>query len=321
MKKIFILVLCGILIFCAGCRNKTDSVENKINIVVSAFPQYDFVREIAKDKAGVTLLLPPGSEAHSYEPSPGDIINIKEADLFIAIGGESEHWVLHLLEGEELKNTPTLKLMDFVTGYAEEHTEGMDQTHNSHSHIHTQECEHHGEEEFDEHIWTSPQNAIIMCKTICDSLCEIDPENKEFYLGNLSSYTNKLEKLCNEYKTVRENAKRDTLIFGDRFPLRYLTEYLNLKYYAAFPGCSSKTEPSAKTVVFLTEKVKEKNIPVIFYMDYSDGRIAKTVAEECKIKAMRLYSCHNLSGNDLKSGESYISLMKKNLNAIKEALG
>lgn len=318
MKKI-ILITIGLILLCTGCSMPNQTVENKINVVCTVFPQYDFVREIAKDRVNVQMLLPPGGEAHSYEPSPKDIIALKEADLFIAIGGESEHWAMHLLEGSELKGTPTLLLADVVTTYAEEVTEGMEGS--GHGHEHSEKCDHDEHEaEFDEHIWTAPQNAVLMCRAISKALCEADPENTEFYQNNTDVYCNRLTDLDSEFKKAADDAKRNTVIFGDRFPMRYLIEAMGLQYYAAFPGCSSKTEPSAKTLAFLTDKVKNDNIPVVFYMDYSDARIADAISRETHAKAIRLYSCHNLSKEDLSEGETYLSLMQKNLSALKEAL-
>ncbi len=318
MKRTILIVM-GFILLCTGCSRQNKTVENKINVVCTVFPQYDFVREIAGDKANAQMLLPPGGEAHSYEPAPKDIIALKEADLFIAIGGESEHWAMHLLGGSELEGTPTLLLTDVVTTYAEEVPEGMED--GGHAHEHSDECEHDEHDaQFDEHIWTAPQNAVLMCEAICKALCEADPENSEFYKKNKKSYCNELRELDSEFKKAAEDGKRSTMVFGDRFPMRYLTEAMELDYYAAFPGCSSKTEPSARTIAFLSDKVKEEKIPVVFYMDYSDGRIAHTIAKESGAKAVRLYSCHNLSKDDFESGETYISLMKKNLRAIREAL-
>jgi len=319
MKKILLAFLMLVLVSGCSCKNSSPEDNNKINVVCTVFPQYDFVREIAKDKVNLTMLLPPGTEAHSYEPSPGDIIALKEADLFIAIGGESEHWALHLLESEELKNTNTLLLLNAVNTLNEEHKVGMDDVNHGHSHVHDTNCNHH-DEEYDEHIWTSPENAIIMCNKICDALIKADRKNASFYLDNLNTYIKKLKKLNAEFTSLAKKAKRNTIVVGDRFPLRYLTEEISLDYYAAFPGCSSKSEPSVNTVIYLCNKAKEEKIPVIFSVDYSDGRIAKTIAEANNAKCMRLYSCHNLSKDQFKNGETYISLMKKNHSALKEAL-
>ncbi len=322
MKKLAAFLMMVLLVCTQGCTPEPEFDDNKINVVCTVFPQYDFLREIAKDKINLTMLLPPGGEAHSYEPTPGDIIALNNADLFVAIGGESEHWALHLIEGEGTKDIPTLLLIDEVAKLTQEHTEGAKNTTHSHEHIHTEECMHHTKDttEYDEHIWTSPENCVVICKRLCEMLSTIDPKNKDFYKANTSGYISRLKKLNTEYCNAVSSAARDTVVFGDRFPMRYLTEDMKLKYFAAFPGCSSKTEPSVETVIFLANKVKSQQIPVVFYMDYGDGRIAKAIANECNAKAMRLYSCHNLSQKDFENGETYLSLMYKNLNSLKEAL-
>ena len=311
MKKLAVLIISLFLVL-TGCNVTQETKNNKLNIVCTVFPQYDFVREIAKDRVNLSILLPPGSEAHSYEPSADNIIALNNADLFIGIGGESEHWAERLLDGVKNDGLKTIFLIDSVDRVTEEITEGMEKA----SHSHEKGHEHN----FDEHIWTSIENAIIMCDIICQSLCEIDPENSEFYENNNSLYKDKLNKLQSKYEDILEDAKRNTIVFGDRFPMRYLTESLGLNYFAAFPGCSSKTEPSAKTIAYLSDKVLSENIPVVFYMDYSDGRIAKSIAKQSGAKIVRLYSCHNLSKKDYESGQSYLSLMTKNASSLREAL-
>ncbi len=315
MKKIFAIFCVLLLTFVTSCTHIQTTNNDKLNIVCTVFPQYDFARNIAKDRANISLLLPAGAEAHSYEPSPKDILTLKEADIFIMIGGESEHWAEHLLSKKDKEEITIIRLIECVTAHEEEHTEGMEES--AHAHIYATENEH---KEYDEHIWTSPKNAIRMCRAICDALCLADDGNKEFYKENLLSYENELVKLTQEFEGISKDAKRKTLVFGDRFPMRYLTEDMGIDYFAAFPGCSSKTEPSAKTVAFLSDKVRTEKIPVVFYMDYSDGRIARIIANEAGAKEGRLYSCHNLSKKDFENGENYISLMTKNLKEIKEAL-
>lgn len=320
MKKFFIVLLCIMIALSASsCQNAPDNVNEKLNIVCTVFPQYDFIRQIAGDKVNLSLLLPPGSEAHSYEPTPEDVIKLKNADLLVATGGESEHWVIHLLNGEELKTTPVIYLMDTVTKHIAEHTGVMENITHSHAHNHSKDCEH-PDEEYDEHIWTTPSNAILMCREICNNLKMIDKENSLYYQTNADNYIKKLQNLSDGFIEAAKNAKRNSLVFGDRFPFLYMTEELSLEYFAAFPGCSSKTEPSAATLVFLTEKIKTEKIPAIFYVDYSDGRIAKAIAKECNIKVLRMYSCHSLSRQDFTNGETYLSLMERNLKSIKEAL-
>lgn len=313
MKKILTIVCALILILTSSCTHSQKTNNDKLNIVCSVFPQYDFTRNIAGEKANISLLVPPGAEAHSYEPSPKDILKLREADIFIMIGGESEHWAEHLLPNADKEKIKCIHLIDSVTAHMEEHTEGMEEV--SHTHVHDNE-----HKEYDEHIWTSPKNAIKMCHAIFDALCHADAENKDFYKENLSKYEKELINLSRKFESVSKNPRRKTLVFGDRFPMRYLIEDMGIEYFAAFPGCSSKTEPSARTVAFLSDKVKEEKIPVVFYMDYSDGRTARVIANEAGAKESRLYSCHNLSKKDFEKGETYMSLMTKNLKEIKEAL-
>ena len=314
MKRIISLIVL-LALFCTGCANYEQVQNDKLNIVCTVFPQYDFVREIAKDRVNLTMLLPLGSEAHSYEPTANNIIALNRADLFIGIGGESEHWAEHLLDGVKNENLETLYLLKSVELYDEEYTEGMEKS--SHNHTHS---EHTHLAAADEHIWTSPQNAIAMCTIIYDTLCRLDKANAHFFKKNYAEYKQKLEKLDVAFKDAVKGSARNTLVFGDRFPMRYLTEELGLEYFAVFPGCSSKTEPSAKTVAFLSDKVSSEKIPVVFYMDYSDGRHAKAIAKHSNAKAKRLYSCHNLSKKDFENGENYISLMTKNAHLLREAL-
>lgn len=317
MKKISAVITAIILMLTTcGCGiNQTKN--NKPNVVCTVFPQYDFVREIAGDKVNLSMLIPPGSEAHSYEPTPQDIVNVSNADIFIMIGGESEAWAESILESTDTSKMKIIKLIDETKLIEEEIVEGMDEkTHEHHSH--DKHDKHH--KEYDEHVWTSPKNAITITKSICDVLCKSDKKNAELYRLNSKKYIDKLKKLDEEYQKNIKYAKTNTLIFGDRFPFRYLTESYNLKYYAAFPGCSSHTEPSSSTVIFLINKIKEKKIPVVLCVDYSDARIANTISTETETKVKRLYSCHVISKKQFNDGETYISLMKKNLNVLKEAL-
>ena len=301
------LLLIFILLSCVSCGTQNSvSDTGKLNVVCTVFPQYDFVREIAGDKVNITMLLKPGSEAHSFEPSPKDIATIQNSDLFITIGGNSEEWVKKIINSSD-GSFKVLKLIDFVKTYDEEITEGMEHEHDHHS-------------SYDEHIWTSPENAVILSTEIANSLCELDEKNESFYKENLNNYTIELNKLSQELKNVKETGKRDTIIFADRFPFRYLTESVGLNYYAAFPGCSSKTEPSASTVAFLIDKIRKENIPSVFCVDYNDGKIAEVIKAETGAKVLRMYSCHTITKDEFENGETYLNLMKKNIKALKEAL-
>ena len=307
-KKIFtIIVLIFILTSCVSCTTtKLTNDDGKLNVVCTVFPQYDFVRQIAGDKVNLTMLLKPGSEAHSYEPSPKDIANIQNCDLFIMIGGKSEEWANKIISSSD-KNFDVLKLIDLIEPFEEEITEGME-----HEHAHYNS--------YDEHIWTSPENAITLSKEIANTLSRLDEKNKATYEENLKNYTNELKKLSAEFKNVKETGKRDTIIIADRFPFRYLTESIGLEYFAAFPGCSSKTEPSASTVAFLIDKIRNENIPTVICVDYNEGKIANSIKNETGAKILRMYSCHIITKNEFENGETYIGLMQKNITALKEAL-
>lgn len=317
LKTLFSLII--ILSLLTGCaRNSTDS--RRINVVCTVFPPYDFVRSITDDRVNLTMLLPPGSEAHSYEPTPQDIINVSNADILIMVGGESEAWVESILKSTDTSKMKIIKMLEEVSTVEEEIIEGMDNKSLEH-HSHHAHGEHHEEhKEYDEHVWTSPKNAILITQAISNVLCGVNPENEKVYKANTQKYITELKKLNDEYKYIVRDSKRDTLIFGDRFPFRYLTDELKLKYFAAFPGCSSHTEPSISTVMFLIDKVRSEKIPTVFCVDYGDSRIADTIASETGASVKRLYSCHVISKKQFTEGETYISLMRKNAEAIKEAL-
>jgi len=253
--------------------------------------------------------LPPGSESHSFEPSPQDIIKIQNADLFIYAGGESDYWVNTILESMDNK-VNTLKMMDTVTVFEEELVEGMQLEHEDKM----------TEEEYDEHIWTSPKNAIKISQEIAKRLSDIDPENSNIYKGNLQIYIEELSKLDNDFRDFFETVKNKTFIFGDRFPLLYFAKEYGINYYSAFPGCSDGSEPSAATIAFLVDKVKAENINTVFYIEFSNHKIADIIAESTDVKTAMFHSCHNVSKADLDDGATYISLMEQNLETLKEAM-
>lgn len=333
MKYIYIpvsLLFLTLFTFTAcGNSTKTETIsDDKINVISVNFPGYDFAREIAGENINLTLLLPPGSESHSFEPTPQDIIKIQNCDIFIYAGGESDSWVKGVLGSMKDNNIKILAMMDMVAAVEEEIKEGMEEPEeNEHSHKHEHEeahkhehDEHEEEAEYDEHVWTSPVNAAAIVKKISNALCEADETNAAIYKEKTAVYVDKLQALDSAFREITKNAKRKTLIFGDRFPFRYFVEEYGLDYYAAFPGCSTETEASAKTVAFLIDKVKQEKIPVVFNIEFSNGKIAKTICENTGAKNLLLHSCHNISSDEFKRGESYISLMTGNTVNLKEAL-
>lgn len=307
MKKVisFVLCLASVFVLCACGAEETETADcGKLQLVCTSFPAYDFAREIAGDRAQLTLLIKPGSEVHSYEPTPKDVIRIQNADLFICNGGESEEWVEELASGCE----NVLYMMDCVETVAEQVQEGM--------YVRGEE----EEEELDEHVWTSPVNAKLISEAICAELCEIDPDNAELYSARLEAYSAQLMELDGQLRQTVKNARCKTLVFADRFPMRYFTGEYGLCYYAAFPGCASETEPSAKTVAFLIDKVREEKLPAVLYMEFSNQKMADVICEDTGCAKLPFYSVHNITAEQFEAGESYLSLMRQNLITLKEAL-
>lgn len=310
MRKsiLFALGLVCALFLCACHAERTMSEDReKIQIVCTSFPAYDFAREIAGDRAELTLLIKPGSEVHSYEPTPKDVIRIQNADLFICNGGESEEWV----EGLASSCDNILYMMDWVETVAEQVQEGM--------YVRGEE-DNSEDEELDEHVWTSPVNAKLISEAICAKLCAIDPENAELYSAKLKGYSAQLMELDSQFRQAVKGARNKTLVFADRFPMRYFTKEYGLEYYAAFPGCASETEPSAKTIAFLIDKVREDDLSAVLYMEFSNQKMADVICEDTGCKKLPFYSVHNLSAEQFEAGESYLSLMRQNLISLKEAL-
>lgn len=327
MKKLVSIFLSTVIICSlfsiSGC-GKTEKVQNsdgKISIVTTIFPYYDFVRQLAGDKADVRLLLSPGSDPHSYEPTPSDIVAIENCDIFIYNGGESDEWVDGVLSSIENKNVKVMKMMEYVTlrheqsmDHNHEHAEHEDMDDNDEGH------DHEEGEEYDEHIWTSIRNAERMSASIADELISVDSKNSDYYNEKKADYISSLDSLDKKFTEVANNKKRDTLVFGDRFPFLYFVSDYDLGYECTFPGCSHETEPSTAVVSHLIDFTRENNIPVVFYLELSSGKIAQIISEDSSAKTMQFSSCHNVTKEDFENGATYISVMEQNLEALKEAL-
>lgn len=303
------LAVCLVLTGCAA-EPEPERDDTKLRIVCSNFPAYDFAREIAGERAQIKLLLKPGAEVHSYEPSPKDIVAIQECDLFIYNGGESEEWVESLIP-ENIRTVCMLECVDAV----EESDEGIYSKDSDHDH-----ADHAHEAELDEHVWTSPLNAADICRVICDELCEADPDNMQEYILSYELYNAKLLELDIDIRTTVMNAERKTLVFADRFPMRYFTLEYGLKYYAAYPGCASQTEPSAKTVAFLIDHVREEDIPAVLYMEFSNEKMADVICEDTGCKKLPFYSAHSVTAQQFEDGVTYLDLMRSNLSVLREVL-
>ncbi|HHU53449.1 MAG TPA: zinc ABC transporter substrate-binding protein [Clostridiaceae bacterium] len=313
--------------------DNTDVATNKkLSIVTTIFPQYDFAKQIVGDKANVTMLLKPGLDGHSYEPTPQDIKTIQAGDLFIYTGGENDAWVDSIIESMGDQAPETMKILDLVDTLDEEIIEGMqhDHDHKDHDqeeHDHEDQEGHNHEEdehehihEIDEHVWTSPVNAIAIVEQITDALKAKDPVNAGIYSENCNAYIEKLEDLDQQFENVVDKGKRKVILFGDRFPFRYFADEYDLDYYAAFTGCSADTEASAATVAFLIDKVRELQLPVVFAIEFSNEKIADSIVEATEAEKLTFHSIHNLSVEELAAGETYISLMEKNLKVLEKAL-
>lgn len=318
MKKVLKLMVVAIMLFSVvsltGC-NKNNK-DTKLTIISTSFPGYDFARAVTKNSKDVEvkMLLKPGAEMHDFEPTPQDIKNIKNSDIFIYVGGDSDEWIKDVLDDIDTDKTKVIKLMDLVNVVEEEHVEGMEEHH------HDEDEEEEEDVEYDEHVWTSPINTITITNKLKDEIIKIDNDNKELYEKNANNYVNELTNIDTEIKNVVKNAKRKEIIFGDRFPLRYFVEEYKLSYYAAFPGCSEQTEASAKTISFLIDKVKADKVPVVFHIELSNEKIANTIAKETGAKVLEFKTAHNISQKDFDAGVTYVDIMKDNIKVLKEAL-
>lgn len=325
MKKIIsvIIILVMLTSLFSGCSGTAQGENGKLSIVTTIFPEYDWVMNILGEKAAdadVTMLLDNGVDLHSFQPTADDIIKISNCDLFIYIGGESDEWVEDALKTVKNENMISLNLMQLLGDRVkeEEEVEGMQEE--EHGHEHGEDEEH---EEYDEHIWLSLKNASGACGIITDALCEADEENAETYKANLLEYTVKLNTLDEQYKNVVENASKKTVIFGDRFPFRYLFDDYGLEYFAAFKGCSAESEASFETISFLAEKTDELGLGCVMTLEGTDGKIAKTVIENTKSKNAKILSMNSMqsvTAADVENNASYLEITEKNLEVLKTAL-
>lgn len=336
MKKLLscLLTIPLLLLSFSACDSRSAQLEaHDISIVATAFPQYDWVREILgehAEKADLTLLLDNGSDLHSYQPTVQDISIISGCDMFIYVGGTSDAWAEDAIANATNKDMIVINLLDILDGAVkeEEIKEGMEPAHdglhdyNAHDN-NRDSLPHNDETDVDEHVWLSLKNAQLFCSHIADQLGNLDPQNAEDYKHNAKAYNSKLAGLDQAYKNTVDNASFQTVLFGDRFPFRYLTDDFNLNYYAAFPGCSSETAASFKTIKFLTDKVDELQLKSVLVTESSDQLIAKTIIQNTEQKSQRILvmdSMQSVTKSDISSGTTYLSVMENNLQALKVAL-
>lgn len=312
MKKYIAILLAAAMatLGISACRKENSNKETKvqkdsdIKVVTTIFPEYDWVRQIAGEEADqmdITMLLDNGVDLHSYQPTAEDIMKVSDCDLFVYVGGESDAWVDDALKQAKNKDMQVVDLLDVLGNSAKEEEEP----------------------EYDEHVWLSVKNAEVLSKAIADALEKVDPDHKDIYQENASAYSEKLKDLDAKYQEVVDGASQKTLLFGDRFPFRYLVDDYGLSYYAAFVGCSAESEASFDTISFLANKVDELGLKDIMAIENSNQKIAKTIIENTKEKNQKILtldSMQSITSDDVKNGTTYLSVMEKNLEVLKEAL-
>ncbi|MCD8187400.1 MAG: metal ABC transporter substrate-binding protein [Ruminococcus sp.] len=303
-----------------GCSSYEKADDGRLSIVTTCFPPYDFARAVTGGDADITMLLCPGAEAHSYEPTPRDIADIQQCDVFIYIGGEGEVWVDEILESFDTEGITIIRLFDFVDPLCEEEVPGASPNGHTHEHDDDEGGEDSDEGEYDEHIWTSPKNAEKCVERIRNALCEAYEEDSAAYDENAAAYMELLAELDSDFTDMAENAPNNLIVIGDKFPFRYLTYDYNLDYLAAFSGCSSESEPGVYTMAFLIEEILEHDIDTVFYLEFSTKKLAEKLCDATGAEMLPLQSCHNVSKEDFENGVTYIDLMRRNLENLKEAL-
>lgn len=306
IKRIIALFMC-ILLAASLCSCGNIKDDDNFSIVCTIFPPYDFATQITKECEDISVvqLLRSGMESHDFDPTATDVAAIVNADIFIYNGGESDSWVEDILQSVS-KDTYCIRMMDEVSLCEEDHN------HEEHDHY---------DDEYDEHVWTSPKNAIKITEAISKAIVEKLPSHKDKIEQNTKDYVNELDSLDEGFRAAVENGKCDTIVVADRFPLLYFVKEYSLEYYAAFSGCATSVEPSAQTLINLCEAVKDHSVPVVFKMELSSGTTANYVAKETGTQVLEFHSCHNRTSDEARDGETYVSLMQKNLENLKEALG
>ena len=322
MKKILSIIVAASLaagIF-ASCSTAEDASNEKLQIVTTIFPEYDWVMNVLGDEADnadVTMLLDTGVDLHSFQPTADDIMKVATCDLFIYVGGESDEWVEDALAEAVNPDMVVINLLDVLgdTVVEEELVEGMEGE--------EEEAEEEEGPEYDEHVWLSLRNAAVLTQYIADQLEAIDPEHEETYEANAAAYIDELNELDSEYEAAVAEGATDTLLFGDRFPFRYMTEDYGLNYYAAFIGCSAETEASFETIMFLAGKVDELGLSSVMAIEGTDHRIAETIIQNTAAhdqQILTLDSMQSVTAQDVNNGASYIGIMRSNLDVLRQAL-
>jgi len=334
-SAVFATLAVALSLMFTGCEQPARTEEGPLRVVATIFPQFDFVRQIAGDRVELTMLLSPGAESHGFDPSPRDIITINNADLLIYVGGHGDEWVASILASlgrEDMRAVALLDLVEVVEHGDDHHhhhfcyeCEEYHNGHHHHDHTHGHHhahnhAHHHDHDHYDEHVWTCPRNAVLIVRALTEILSELDPDNAYFFRANAAAYIAELEELDRAFADVVANAARTTVVFGDRFPFLYLMRSYGLTHFAAFSGCCVQTQASPATIAFLIETVQRENIPVVFHIEFSNRLIANVIAEATGARLLELHSLHNVSHADFTAGVTYLDLMRRNVEMLREAL-
>lgn len=307
-----LLLLLAALGGCAAQDNSAAPADGRLRVVATIFPPYDFARQLGGDRVDAVMLAAPGTEAHDFIPSLADMETIAGCDLFLYVGGSMDAWVAQVLDSLGDRAPRALAISSLVATVTEELPAGAED--------HEEHDGHDGEDEIDEHVWTSPQNAIAICRGIAAELAALDPAHQADYEARLTDYCAQLQTLDDTFHEVMAQSVRQTVVFAERFPFRYLADELGLTCYAAFAGCSSDTEPSLATVARLTSVVEAQQLPVVFYLEFSDQTLADTICQATGAQKRMLHSCHNVSPEDFAAGVTYLQLMQQNIANLRAAL-
>lgn len=332
-----VLLLSG-LTACGARRTVPNRDDDRLCVVTTLFPYYDFVRQIAGDRVKLKLIVPAGMDSHSFEPTPADMIAMQEADVLICNGGEMEQWVTRVLSSLDTSHMTVLTMMDYVDVVEEEHVEGMEDAEHEHDHAghshdsgenepdeHNHQAEftddgHQMDIEYDEHIWTSPVNAMAIVKIISQTLKEQDPAEANRFRENTDSYLSELSQVDVDFRQVVNQSRLRMIVVADKFPFRYLADEYGLTYRAAFSGCGGDTEPSAKTIAYLIDRVRENDIHAVYYLELSSHRTAEIISEETGAVPLLLHSCHNVTRKQFDEGVTYLQLMRQNVENLRQGL-
>ncbi len=317
LLKILILCILCVGVFCSCARVETNKKDGSISIVTLGFPQYDIARAVCGNDANIRMLIRPGTEAHNYEPSISDIVAIENADVFIYNGGESDVWVDKILSSLRNRNIKIVSFMDVekITLYKESSIH--------HSHSHGGEHIHHNKHKthsYDEHIWTSPKNMMVLVENVCDVLCEINPEMSNIYKGNAQKYLSGIIKLDEELEAIAGESSHKLIAVADRFPFLYLAKDYDIEYMALFSGCSPEGDAGPVYMAEMIGEIKHHSIDSVFHIELSNEKMADVICENTGAKKLLLHSCQNVSKEEFESGKTYLDIMKQNIENLKEAL-